>query len=80
MTDMNTNRGMNNRDCGGMGTGAIAAIIAAVVIIGALLLWHPWTASNNTASNASRTTTGQSSTAPTGSGSGTATGGTGTAR
>jgi hypothetical protein len=54
----------------GIGTGTIAAIIAAVVIAGALMLFGPWGNNNRTAINnsgpasnsAPGTTTGQTST------------------
>jgi hypothetical protein len=69
MSDLNPNRPLGTRDRDGMSTGTIAAIIAAVLIIGALLLWHPWTnGSNSSASNSSGTTTGQSSTGTTAGG------------
>lgn len=62
--------GLDNRKTG-TGTGTITAIIAAVVIAGALMLFGPWgnnrTAVNNStpASNStSGTTTGQTSGAP----------------
>ena len=58
--------GLDNRKTG-MGTGTITAIIAAVVIAGALMLFGPWgndrTAINNStpaaSSSTSGTTTGQ---------------------
>jgi hypothetical protein len=54
-SDMRTGRGM--------GTGAIAAIVlAAILIIGALFLWPR--DSNQSASNNSPSTVGQSRTAP----------------
>ena len=64
--------GLDNRKTG-MGTGTITAIIAAVVIAGALMLFGPWgnnkrTAVNNstpaTTSSTIGTTTGQTSSAP----------------
>jgi hypothetical protein len=67
MSDLDNNRRLDPRDRDGIGTGTIAAIIAVVVIIGALLLWHPWSANNNSASNSSGTTTGQTSTGTGGS-------------
>jgi len=45
---------------------ALAGVLV-VVIIGALLLWHPWNANNGSASNTSGTTTGQTSTGTGGS-------------
>ena len=57
MSDLDNNRRLDPRDSDGISTGTIAAIIAVVVIIGALLLWHPWNANNGTASNSSGTTT-----------------------
>jgi hypothetical protein len=71
MSDLNPNRPVGTRDSDGLGTGTIAAIIAAVLIIGALLLWHPWSGNNSTASNSSGTAT----TGSTGSGAGGAKGG-----
>ena len=62
MSDLDNNRRLDPRDSDGISTGTIAAIIAVVVIIGALLLWHPWNANNGSASNSSGTTTGQTST------------------
>src|SRR3954468_5763131 len=35
--------GAGNRS--GMGTGAIAAIIAAIIVVALPALWHPWTSS-----------------------------------
>ena len=67
MSDLDNNRRLDPRDRDGISTGTIAAIIAVVVIIGALLLWHPWNANNGTASNSSGTTTGQTSTGTGGS-------------
>jgi hypothetical protein len=68
MSDLDNNRRLDPRDDReGIGTGTIAAIIAVVVIIGALLLWHPWNANNGTASNSSGATTGQTSTGTGGS-------------
>lgn len=67
MSDLDNNRRLDPRDSDGISTGTIAAIIAVVVIIGALLLWHPWNANNGTASNSSGTTTGQTSTGTGGS-------------
>jgi cell division protein FtsN len=48
----------------GMGGGTIAAIIAAVLILGALFLWAPWNGPHNNAANntSSTTTTGSAST------------------
>jgi hypothetical protein len=47
----------------GMTGGTIAAIIAAVIIVAGLALWHPWSSSTNSASNSSpSTTTGSAST------------------
>ena len=62
---------VNNRNSG-IGAGTITAIIAAVVIAGALMLFGPWgntnrTAVNNTPASTNSTTgaaTGQTSTAP----------------
>ena len=49
----------------GIGTGTITAIIAAVVIAGALLLFGPWANNTGTVTNSSTgTTTGQSSSIP----------------
>ena len=57
----------------GLGTGTITAIIAAVLIAGALMLFGPWGTNNHTAVNNSTpassnstagTTTGQTSNAP----------------
>ena len=67
----NDQTGLDNRKTG-MGTGTITAIIAAVVIAGALMLFGPWgnnrTAVNNstpaTSNSAPGTTTGQTSGAP----------------
>jgi hypothetical protein len=64
----NDRTGLDNRRPG-MGTGTITAIIAAVVIAGALMLFGPWghnrTADNNstpaTSNSTPRTTTGQTS-------------------
>jgi hypothetical protein len=65
----NDRTGLDNRRTG-MGTGTITAIIAAVVIAGALMLFGPWgnnrTAVNNSTpatskSTPSSTTTGQTS-------------------
>jgi len=67
MSDLDNNRRLDPRDSDGISTGTIAAIIAVVVIIGALLLWHPWNANNGSASNSSGTTTGQTSTGTGGS-------------
>ena len=68
MSDLDNNRRLDPRDDrDGIGTGTIAAIIAVVVIIGALLLWHPWNANNSSASNSSGSTTGQTSTGTGGS-------------
>jgi tetrahydromethanopterin S-methyltransferase subunit C len=67
MSDLDNNRRLDPRDRDGISTGTIAAIIAVVVIIGALLLWHPWNANNGSASNSSGTTTGQTSTGTGGS-------------
>lgn len=64
--------GLDNRSTG-IGTGTITAIIAAVVIAGALMLFGPWGNNNRTAINNSSpttsnstpgTTTGQTSSAP----------------
>ncbi|HKH01095.1 MAG TPA: hypothetical protein VKB08_10300 [Bradyrhizobium sp.] len=67
MSDLDPNRPVGTRDRDGLGTGTIAAIIAAVLIIGALLLWQPWNGNNSTASNPSgTTTTGSSGTGGTG--------------
>ena len=63
---------LDNRSTG-LGTGTIAAIVAAVVIAGALMLFGPWGHNNRTAVNNSTpatsnstvgTTTGQTSSAP----------------
>jgi hypothetical protein len=51
--------GAGNRS--GMGTGAIAAIIAAIIVVGLLALWHPWT-SRETAGISTGQTVGSSST------------------
>jgi len=67
----NDRTGLDNRKTG-MGTGTIAAIIAAVVIAGGLMLFGPWgnnrTAVNNstpaTSNSTPGTTTGQTSGAP----------------
>jgi hypothetical protein len=64
----NNRTGLDNRRSG-MARGPIAAIIAAVVIIGALMLFGPWghnrTADNNstpaTSNSTPRTTIGQTS-------------------
>ena len=49
----------------GMSGGAIAAIIAAVLIIGALFVWGPWNGSSTTANNMTPgTTTGASTNRP----------------
>ena len=49
----------------GIGAGTITAIIAAVVIAGALFLFGPWDSNSNTATNsAPGNTTGQSSSMP----------------
>jgi hypothetical protein len=51
----------------GVGGGTIAAIIAAVLILGALFLWSPWSGPHNTASNTSpSTTTGAGTNRPAG--------------
>ena len=63
--------GLDNRKTG-MGTGTITAIIAAVVIAGALMLFGPWgnnraAVNNSTPATSSSTpgiTTGQTSSAP----------------
>jgi hypothetical protein len=47
----------------GMSTGTMAAIVAAVLVIGALFFW-PRDATNPSASTAPNTTVGQTSTAP----------------
>ena len=70
--DLNTgtiNNGVDDRRTG-LGTGTITAIIAAVLIAGALMLFGPWSNNNRTAVNTTPssnsttgTTTGQS-TAP----------------
>lgn len=58
---------------GGIGAGTITAIIAALVIAGALMLFGPWSSNNHSAANNSTpatsnstagTTTGQASGAP----------------
>ena len=63
---------VNNRNSG-IGAGTITAIIAAVVIAGALMLFGPWGNNNRTAvsnstpattSSTNGATTGQTSTAP----------------
>ena len=67
MIDKNLNSRTNlDRRSPGMGPGTIAAIIAALVIIGALFMWAPWSndTSNTAANPAPATTTGQSSSAP----------------
>ena len=49
----------------GIGTGTITAIIAAVVVAGALFLFGPWANNTSTVTNSSPgTTTGQSSSIP----------------
>ena len=55
-----------NRRNPGMGTGTIVAIIAVLVVIGALFMWAPWSddTSKTGASPTPATTTGQSSSAP----------------
>lgn len=61
--DLNTRRPIGDRR-NGIGGGTIAAIVAAVLIVGALFMWGPWNGSHSgTASNSSTgTTTGSSST------------------
>jgi len=50
----------------GMGAGTIAAVIAVLVIVGAIFMWGPWSSNtSNTAANpAPATTVGQSSAPP----------------
>jgi hypothetical protein len=48
---------------GGMGMGTIAAIVVAVLIIGALFFW-PRDSNRSASSNVPRTTVGQTSTGP----------------
>jgi hypothetical protein len=49
----------------GISSGTITAIVAAVLIVGALFMWGPWNNGNRTATNAvSGTTTGQTSSVP----------------
>jgi hypothetical protein len=56
---------LNRRNTGSMGGTTIAAIIAALLIAGALYTWGPWSNNSNTAANpAPSTTVGQTSTAP----------------
>jgi hypothetical protein len=57
-SDLNTGTGLNRRN--DMGSMMIAALVAAVVIIG-LFMWAPWNR-NRTADNASPNTTVGSST------------------
>jgi hypothetical protein len=62
--DLNTRPSLNDRR-GGIGGGTLAAIIAAVLIVGALFMWGPWNngSHSGTASNSSTgTTTGGAST------------------
>ena len=54
--DLNNRPRIGNRATG-IGGGTIAAIIAAVLIIGALFMWGPWNTNSGTASNKSATTT-----------------------
>jgi len=63
MRDDLTDPTMTGRPRPGVGTGTIAAIIAAALIVGAFLLWGPWTGTqSNTASNPSPSTTTGSAT------------------
>ena len=56
---------VNNRNSG-IGAGTITAIVAAVVIAGALMLFGPWGNNNRTAVNNTPTTTGSTTGATTG--------------
>jgi hypothetical protein len=49
---------------GGFGAGTIAAIVAAVLIIGALFLWAPGSGDRTASNSSPGTTTGQGSTTP----------------
>jgi hypothetical protein len=64
--DINNRTDLDRRNTGGMGRGTIAAIIAALVIVGALFMWGPWSSNtSDTAANpAPARTIGQSSSAP----------------
>jgi hypothetical protein len=61
--DLNTRSRFANRSSA-IGGGTIAAIIAAVLIVGALFMWGPWNngTHSGTASNKASTTTGSAST------------------
>jgi hypothetical protein len=62
--DLNTRPSLDDRKTG-IGGGTIAAIIAAVLIVGALFMWGPWNDGSHTgtASNSSTgTTTGNANT------------------
>jgi hypothetical protein len=62
--DLNTRDRLDDRGSG-IGGGMVAAIVAAVLIVGALFMWGPWNGSHNgTASNASPGTTTGSVTRP----------------
>jgi hypothetical protein len=54
-----------NRRRSGMGSGTIAAIVAALVIIGALFMWGQRSTTNTAANPTPGTTVGQTSNPPT---------------
>jgi hypothetical protein len=59
--DLDVRRPLDDRRRG-MGGGMIAAIIAVLLVAGALLTWAPWNTGGDTASNKSpSTTTGSAS-------------------
>ena len=61
--DLDVRRPLDDRRRG-MGGGMIAAIIAVLLVAGALFTWAPWNSGGDTASNKSpTTTTGSASTA-----------------
>jgi hypothetical protein len=60
--DLDTHNPLNERRSG-IGGGTIAAVIAALLIVGALFTWGPWSGSHRVADNmAPGTTTGSTST------------------
>jgi hypothetical protein len=59
--EMNSRPPLDDRRTG-MGGGTIAAIIAALLIVGALFTWGPWSGSHTTANNTPGMTTGSAST------------------